>query len=88
MDKTVAYTWSLDDPDTVTDLLSPVKDFVMFNIWHVGDKSHEIDSVGVSTINLSPERLKEEITEYYQMYHTKSWVIAQISMAGLKLFPR
>jgi len=70
MDKTVAYTWSLDDPDTVTDLLSPVKDFVMFNIWHVGDKSHEIDSVGVSTINLSPERLKEEITEYYQMYHT------------------
>lgn len=69
MDKTVEYTWSLDDPDTVTDLLSPVKDFVMFIIWHDGDRSHEIESVGFSTKVLSPERLKEEIEEYYAMYH-------------------
>lgn len=70
--ETCEYEWSVisdeEAEDEVTDLLSPPKNFITFEIYHSEERSHEIKSILDTTIPLTNEEFSDAIKEYSDFY--------------------
>lgn len=72
MAKTCLCHWTIltDDEaeDENTDLLSPPKNYITFEIYYGGEHSHEIKSIVDTTMPLTNEEFNYAIKEYSDFY--------------------
>lgn len=72
MSETCEYQWTIltdeEAEDEITDLLSPPNNFITFEIYHEGERSHEIKRILNTTIPLTDEEFSDAIQEYSDFY--------------------